>query len=243
MTETVLVGEAVAGQAAQARAQLEALINNVNKQTIDVAELLHKVKSNFFYQPTFDTWKDYIKSLNIKERKAQYLTKIVETFTACGIERAQYEPLGIARLREITSLDPNASWTNPETGEIVSNAHFITTFVEKGEEIEIETLKQHVRTLKGFTGENDIVWRNFPFTRLVAENTIDPAIALAKANIGSVSKDEEGFSKDASDSACVEVWAIEYLNDAANNPMNQTVQTEPVASDEPTDASWEDFDK
>lgn len=224
MHETVLVGEMVAGESAKARAQLESLINNVNKSTLDIAELLAKVKTNAFYQPEFNTFQEYVDTLNIKARKAQYLTKIVEVMAEVGLTRTQYEPLGIARLREISSLDPKATWTNPETKEETPMSHFITSFVEKGDEIEIDQLKQHVRTLKGFCGENDLVWRNFCITRLVAESTIDPALELARNNIGSVGKDDEGVSKDASDGACLEVWAVSYLNDASNNVLSESAE-------------------
>lgn len=221
MTETVIAGEINAGEAAQVRAELEALISSVDKSTFDIAEKLYQVKSHAFYQPTFNTFKEFTDSLKIKARKAQYLTRIVEVFTEVGVPRTQYEPLGIARLREISSLDPKINWKNPETGVETPMSHFIKSFVEKGEEIEMDDLKQHVRTLKGFTGENDIVWHNWPFTRQVSENIIAPALALAKANIGSVGKDDEGISQDASDSRCIEVWAVEYLNDVNSNPLNQ----------------------
>jgi hypothetical protein len=217
MHNEVIIGEAVAGQAASTRAQLESLINNVNKQTIDVAELLHKVKSNAFYQPLYNTFKDYISTLDIKERKAQYLVKIVEVMSAVGMTRTVYEHLGVAKLREITSLDPAGKWKNPETGEETPMQDFIIGFVEKGDEIDLADLKQHVRTLKGFTGENDLVWLNLCVTKSVLDNTIRPALELAKNMIGSVSKDDEGFSKDASDGAALEVLAIGYMTDPSND--------------------------
>lgn len=238
MSESVLVGEAVAGDAAKTRALLVSLISSVNKSTLDIAELLYKVKINGYYQAEHATFKEYTESLDIKARKAQYLTKIVETFEAVGIPRKQYEPLGIAKLREISSLDPNTTYTNPLDQTQTPMKDFITGFVEKGNELELEDLKKHVRTLKGLVGENDIIWRNLPFTRQVVEKTIDPALELARANIGSVGKDDEGISKDASDAACVEVWAVDYLLDPGNNPMNQQTSEEEL-----TDSSWEEFDK
>jgi len=221
MHESVLVGDAVAGAAAKAMQHVQALIQNMNTQTFDLADALYEIKKNGYYQAQFSTFKDFTDSLSIKARKAQYLTRIVETFTAVGIERKQYEKLGIAKLREISSLDYNGIWTNPVTGEQKPMKDFIAGFVEAGDDMELDTLKQHVRTLKGFVGDNDIVWKNLPFTRQVVEKTIDPAIELARANIGSVGKDEEGISKDASEAACFEVLAIEYLNDPGNNPFNQ----------------------
>jgi hypothetical protein len=221
MSDTVLVGEAVAGTSAKARAYVVALIENVNKQTLDLAEALYAVKSNGYYQEEFPTFREWTTSLGIKQRKAQYLTRIVEVMEQVDIPRTQYEKLGIAKLREITSLDPALTWKNPLDNTETPMKSFITDLVEAGADMELDDIKKHIRTLKGLTGENDIVWRNIPFTRIVAEKTIDPALELTRANIGSVGKDEEGISKDASDGACVEIWAVNYMNDPNSNPLNQ----------------------
>lgn len=226
-TPVTIVGEAVAGESTKVRKQLESLIKNLNKSTLDIGELLFKVKSNGFYQPWgFTTFQEYVDTLDIKARKAQYLLRIVDVMQQVGLERDKYEPLGIAKLREITSLDPQATWKNPQTGEETPMKEFIVGFVEKGDEMALEDLKTHVRTLKGLVGENDIVWLNLPFVRSTKENTIDPALTLARNNIGSVGKDDEGMSKDASDSACVEVWAVEYLNNLANNVLPEETNNE-----------------
>lgn len=222
MIEQVIVGEAVAGEAAQVRGQLEALIENVNKSNFDIADLCYKVKSKGYYAP-YSTFQEYYSTLNIKARKIQYLTRMAEVMDIVGKTRAEYEPLGVGRLREITSLDPNGTWTNPVTKEELPVKEFILGFLEKnkdtGDYLDIDDLKSHVRTLKGLVGDNDLTWRNLCMTRLVAENTWDPAVVMAKNYLGSVGKDEEGISKDASDGAAAEVLAIEYLNDPKNHVL------------------------
>lgn len=214
-----IYGDIVAGQEdKKVRSALENLISTVNKSSFDIAELLHTVKSKgYFINWGYSTFKDYSATLNIKDRKVQYLTKIVETFAASGVERKEYEPLGIARCREISSLDPAGEWVNPETKTVTPMREFIVSFVEKGEEIDMDTLKQHVRTLKGFSGDNDLVWLNLSVTRAALDGTIRPALELAKAHIGSVAKDSEGTSIDASDGRALETIAVEFLNDPANN--------------------------
>jgi hypothetical protein len=96
---------------------------------------------------------------------------------------------------------------------------FITGFVEKGEEIEMDDLKKHVRTLKGFIGENDLTWLNVCVKRSALDNTIRPALELAKNALGSVGKDEEGVSIDASDGAALEAIAVDFMNDPANSVL------------------------
>lgn len=223
--EAVLVGAAVAGESAKVRGELEALIESVNRSNFDIADLCFKVERNGFYEP-YTTFQEYYKTLNIKARKIQYLTRMAKVMDAVGILRATYEPLGIGKLREITSLDPQGVWKNPETGVETPISEFIIGFVEKGSEITLEDLKIHVRTIKGFVGENDLVWRNLCFTRLVAEMTWDPAIAMAKNHLGSVGKDDEGISKDASDSAAAEVLAVEFMNDPKNHVLPEETESD-----------------
>lgn len=213
--EPLLVGEAVAGEAASVRNELEALIKNSNSSAFDIGELAYKVKSNALYTG-FTTFQEYGKSLPIKLRKLQYLARIAEVMSIMETPRATYEPLGIAKLREITSLDVEGSWTNPETSEKVDIKTFIASFITKGQNMSLDTIKQHVRTLKGLTGENNLVTLHISVKQSALENVIRPALDLAKAQIGSVGKDSEGISYDAGDGRALEVIAISFLNDPAN---------------------------
>jgi hypothetical protein len=218
---TAIVGDLVAGatvEAERVRGALESLIERVNRSKFDIADLCYKVKVNGYYAP-YTTFQDYYKTLSIKARTVQYLTKMVECMTQVGIEREQYEPLGIAKLREITSLDPNETWKNPETGVETPMSEFIVGFVENGADMELDDIKQHVRTLKNLTGDNDLVWMNICLKRSALDNTVRPAFDLAKNWVGSVGKDDEGISLDASDGAALEVIAVEYLNDPKNSVL------------------------
>lgn len=218
-----IYGSAVAGVAQVSeveavRNKLEHLVAHLEKSTFDVAELLYTVKTQKPYLGWgFNTYKEYTRSIGLKDRKADYLPKIVEVMSATGVPRTQYEPLGMVRLREISSLDPNGVWKNPNTNVETPMKEFIVGLVEKGEAISMEDLKQSIRTLKGFIGENDLVCRHFWFTRLTSDSVIDPALELARRNLGSSGKDDDGTSKDASEGACAEAWAVEYLNNPANN--------------------------
>lgn len=223
ITPPAIYGDAVAGDAARTRSALESLIENVNKSNFDIADLCYKIKSRGHYAP-YATFQEYSKTLNLKARKIQYLTRMAEVMDQVGITRAQYEPLGIAKLREVTSLEPGQVWINPDTKAETPIKEFIIGFVNQGADISLEDIKLHVRTLKGFVGENDLVWRNICFTRLVAEQVFDPAVEMTRNRLGSVGKDDEGMSKDASEAACVEVWAVEYMNDPANNVLPEETE-------------------
>lgn len=216
-----VVGEQIPGQAATALEQLEQLIAESNKIGFDIGEKSYNVKKNGYYTVKYTTFQDFLKTLPYKKRRIEYLTKMFEVMDSVGIARSKFESLGLSKMREITSLDPNSDWVNPETQAVTPMREFIIGFVEKGNELTLQEIQQHVRTLKGLVGENDFVFRKLAFTRADAEATWDPAIALAKNNIGSVGKDDEGISIDASDSAAAKVLAIEYLADPANNVLSE----------------------
>jgi hypothetical protein len=220
VTPIMVVGSKVAGESSAARVQLEYLVTNLSKSSFDIGELLHKIKSRGFYNDWgFTTYKEYEKTLEIKRRKAQYLRKIAEVTEIAKFDRKAYEPIGIAKLRQITSLDPAAIYVNPTSNIATPMIEFIVGFLEQGLELTLEEITLHVRTLKGFVGDNDFVWRNFSVKRSVAELSVDPAIQLAKNHIGSVGKDEEGVSKDASDGSALEVLAVAFMLDPANNVL------------------------
>lgn len=216
----VVIGEVVAGESARLRAELETLVNNSNRSKFDIAETAYRVKRTGDYGE-FTTFKEYSKTLNIKPQTIRYLTRIAEVMDRVGIYRNQYEQIGIAKLREITSLEPGEVWRHPETNEETPITEFIVGLVQRGATLGIKEIQQYVRTLKGFTGENDLCYETLCMTRSVLENTWQPAMRLAKLNIGTVKKDDEGVSQEASDGAAAEALASCYLNDPNNGTFVQ----------------------
>lgn len=215
-----VIGDIVAGEGSKVRNQLETLISAVNKSTFDIAELLARVKGNKFYVAWgFNTFREYVETVDLKPRKAQYLVRIHDVMAQVGVERKDYEPLGLAKLREITSLDPDGTWVNPENAQETPLKDFIIGFVEKAGEMNLEDVRQHVRTLKGLVGENDLVWENYCIKRSVREEIIYKAKELARRNLGSKGRDEDGEAIEYSDGACLEAWTVNYLNDPNNNVL------------------------
>lgn len=213
-----IVGEQVAGEAAKVRKQLEQLINKVNTSAFDIGDLLHTIKKNGYYEG-YTTFQEYVKTLEIKPRKAQYLRRIAEVMEVMEIPRADFEPLGIAKLREITSLDVDGTWHNPDTQEDIPVKTFIKAFVEKGVDMKLDDIKQHVKTLKGLVGDDDMNWIHLYMKQIVIDQVARPALDKAKMLIGSVAKDDEGISKDASDGQAAEVIFVAFLNDPANDVL------------------------
>jgi hypothetical protein len=237
----VIVDSAIAGEAIETRHQLEQVISSMNRSKFDIAELLLKIKRKGYYAP-YATFDEFRTSLKIKKRTSQYLTKMAAVMEEVGIPRSQYEPLGVSRLRDITSLEPTDIWTNPISGAKTPMRDFIIGFVEyrhevTGDFIDPELLKRNVRTLKGFVGENDFEFFTFSFQRSTLETVVRPALELAKAHLGSVKKDDEGISQDATDSSAAVAIFADYLSDPTNDFANLTESE--MDSSEPED-NYED---
>ncbi|MGH7746240.1 MAG: hypothetical protein ACREQ5_15995 [Candidatus Dormibacteria bacterium] len=209
MHDTVIVGEQVAGESAKTRQQLEAAIQTMNSNVFDVAELLFKVKQGHCYTTT--TFQEYLGTLAIKVRKAQYLTRIVEVMHTVGVTRAEYEPLGIAKLREVASLEPGETYTNPIGGQSPM-ADWVKAFVKDGREQSLDEIKQHVRVLKGLTGPDEMSWLNLPVKRSVKENVILPAFEAARQVLGTKGTDTDGTATEYSDSVCLEAICADFLS-------------------------------
>lgn len=214
VTPITVLGEQIAGQSKQARKKLEGLIKGLNSNTFEIGRLLHTIKSNGYYDG-YTTFRDYVATLDIKPRVAQYMRRIAEVMEYLSIPPEMYEPIGIGKLREIASLDYQGDWTDTE-GTTHMIAAFILDLVKKAHTMTLAEVQSHVRVLKGIPPDEEIVGRHYYLPRLAAEQVVDPAIELARKQIGSTHKDDEGISQDAGDGACLEIVSISFLNDPAN---------------------------
>lgn len=213
---TIIVGEAIAGESHKTRKAVEKLIQKLTLDQYDIGDLLWKIKKNGWYtQWGFNTFAEYTKSTGLKESKARYLPQISEVMEAVGIGRAKYEAIGIAKLRAIASLDASAVYVNPVTKVETAMSDFISGITEKaiteGDGFTLDEIKSTVRTLKGIVGDNDITFLGVSVQRTVLESVIRPALERAKAIIGSVGKDEDGVSKDATDAAALAAICADFL--------------------------------
>lgn len=218
------VGEIVAGEAKQARHRLEHLIKDGHRNTFEIARQLHLIKSKGYYDG-YNTFTEYISTLDFKLRKAQYLRRIAEVMEILGVPPEVYEPVGLSKLREITSLNLDTVWINPETEEEVPMGVLIATFLDKALALSVEEVKAYVRVLKGLTPETEMVGRHFYVPTQVLHEIINPAVETAKRLIGSVGRDDEGIAKDPSDGRALEVICIEFLNDPANSFIANATKT------------------
>jgi len=216
-TPIEIVGEAVAGEATQTLKLVKALIKGLSSNTFDLADALHRVKKNKWYAPKFSTFTEYIGTIDLRSSKGHYLVRIAQTMEDVGIPRTEYEPLGIAKLRAICRLDLTDENGNGKMYEGKPAVEVIKDLISQAPEYSPEAVDETVKKLQGLMGDDARVWQNVSLT-VAQRKKWQEAVKLAKLNIGSVGKDEEGNYKDASEGACMEVIAASYILDPNNHP-------------------------
>ena len=212
-----IVGEAVAGEATQTLKLVKALIKGLSSNTFDLADALHRVKKNKWYAPKFSTFTEYIGTIDLRSSKGHYLVRIAQTMEDVGIPRTEYEPLGIAKLRAICRLDLTDENGNGKMYEGKPAVEVIKDLISQAPEYSPEAVDETVKKLQGLMGDDARVWQNVSLT-VAQRKKWQEAVKLAKLNIGSVGKDEEGNYKDASEGDCMEVIAASYILDPNNHP-------------------------
>ena len=224
MNESVIVGEVVAGEAAQALKQVKQLVKSIAVNTFDLFEALYRVRKNKFYTPKFSTFAEYANSLDIKPSKIYYGCKLVECMTLAGIPREKYEPVGVGKLRAITRLEILNKEGQPNLHEGVPISLIVKDLVEQAHKYSPEDLELKVKVIQGLVGDNaSSGWINFPVT-FAQRGAWEKAVALALLQIGSTTLDPNTEKyKDASLGAAAEVIAVSYILD----PNNVGEETEP----------------
>src|SRR5271170_2673205 len=127
---TSIVGEAVAGQGKKLCKQAEGIINSLETNQYDLGEILMNIQDNQSYiQRGFNTYAEYMKTTKLKVTKSRYLPQIARVMKTIGVERSQYENIGISKLRIIASLNPTDTFKHPQTGEEASMYNYIVEIV------------------------------------------------------------------------------------------------------------------
>jgi len=232
MSEQQIVGEQVAGRAASVRRDLLRLSGNISHSVFDLADLLFEAREGNYYAGWgFSSLAEYAKvELGLKQRKAEYMVRIVRVMKSVGLKRSQYEPCGISKLRDIATLNPEASYWNTESKASEPLDEHIVRLVLDHDKLTVEATHDEVLRLQGRTGPDSPVTRSTTYPKSVWENIIKPARELARQMLGSAGRDEEGQGKEYSDAACDEVIFADFLADPNHGPEPLDTETEESAT-------------
>lgn len=247
----VIIGDADVSRATFVRRKITNLVKAANAQTFDLAELFFESKKQqYFAQWGFESFSSYGKQIakdyNFKWTKIYYLTRIMENMDAAKLERSQYEQVGMLKLRAISRLKPDAEFNG------VPVSILIRELTLKAGQMSVEEVQFEVDKIMGLTEDESMSWLNIKVKKMAKDNTIMPALALAKKHVGSVGQDEEGHAIDASDGRCLELICANFLADpnynqeqvapdqkaqeAADAAQEQTLDAADEAAEETTEA-------
>jgi hypothetical protein len=209
-------GEQVAGRSATVRKHLMSLSINVQASTFDQAVLFFEAQTNSYYlEWGYESLGEYaVRELGIKERKAQYLARIVKVCQDVGVERKNYEPAGVSKLREITTLDPNGFYFDGAQNHPLDE--LIVDLILDAPDLSFSEVEDKVAIYKGQTKENRMVLRNYKVTQSCWDNVVKPAMELARKKLGSAGRDEAGNAVEYSDGAVLEIICVSFMQDANN---------------------------
>lgn len=231
-----IYGEQVAGRAATVRKVLSALASNVTEATFDIAELLAEAKSTGYFRAWgYETLAEYAqKELHIRQRKSQYLVRIVQVCKHLGVDRQHYEPVGVTKLREITRLNPEDFFYNPTTSTNEPMRDHMVQLLADAPDMTADAVEERVKELLGQTGEDEMVWMPaYPVKRAVRDKIILVAQELARRLLGSAGKDEEGMALEYSTGAVEEVVHADFIVGNQDAPIQSQENTNGSADDAP----------
>lgn len=223
----VIIGETVAGRAATVRKQMARLSTDLQRNTFDIAALaLEAQEHGYFRDWGYESFGEYgEQELGIRHRKLQYLARICKVMKICAIQRTDYEPAGVTKLRLITSLEPDSTYFNQETKQHEDMAEHITALVADSPELDTKEIEQRVAHLKGMDGPNAMVTKSYSVTQSCYENTIAPALEVMRRLLGSKGRDDTGSAVDYPPGTCIEYICREFLNDP-NNFLEETDESQ-----------------
>jgi hypothetical protein len=212
------VGEAVAGRAASVRKQIKGLAQDVQRNTFDIAELAAEVQEKTYWrQWGFESLGAYgEQELNLKARKLQYLARIVRVCKECGVKRSDYEPVGVTKLRTITTLNPGDTYFDKGTNANVPMAELIVDLIAEAPELTVAEVEAKVQAPMGNVGDNARITRSYNTSVSAYEHTFKVALEAKRKQLGSKGRDEGGKAVDYSDGICLEYILRDWLNDPTN---------------------------
>jgi hypothetical protein len=234
-----IYGEVVAGRASTVRKDLQRLTASMQHSTFDLADLFYEAQREaYFLQWGFDSLSEYaIKELGIKESKARYLSRIVKVCRDIGVARKDYEPAGISKLREITTLDPDGFFFDTEKNQNFPLDEIIVDLILDAPDLSLQEVKDKVDLLKGQVKENKQVLRTFGITQSCWDNTIEPALEMAARKMGSAGRDASGNAVEYSMGAKLEVICASFVQDPNNYMPEPDESKEQLDHDENIDST------
>lgn len=186
---------------------IKGIKTHLSDNLLTLGELLSEARGNGYAELMgYDSFGTYLEAteLDMSERQAYYLIKIIDNSKALGIGRDQLKASKMSKLKEIFSLDPNA------------HADQIKQLVAESADSKLEEVKAAVERIRSDGQTEPTTWRNFRVTESQAQ-VINQAIDQVKEDYGDVINGSTGEIEVVSDSRALELICVEYTNTNQHN--------------------------
>ncbi len=194
-------------RAIEVRTKIDALRVNMFDGLLDIAELLAEARRGDYHIhygfPRFGDWVEQGSGLDMSERTAYYLIKIVENAKLLGISREELRAAKLSKLKEIFSLDAEV------------HGDEIKLLVGEAKESSLDDIRTKVQKIKSGGGEEPFVFLTIKVPMSVKENYIDPAFELIRRQYGD-RKDAAGNPVDITSGVCMEYLCQAFVQDQNN---------------------------
>lgn len=202
-------------KAESCRLHILQLRDNIANNFIALARLLKEARDGDYAlrwsYANFGDWVEIGSGLDLSERSAYYLIKIVERADELGIPDSELSLSKVSSLKEIMSLPSD---TDPEQ---------IKSLVKESQTMKAKDVKEVVGGLKNESWS----FHSLKFLREVEENIYQPAMERARRLYGDTIL-PGGNPGDISDSRCVELILADFLSQPEESEYPEIV------------AEWED---
>lgn len=209
--ELVVVAEEIVvapGRALEVKIEIERLRGNLHDGLFDLAELLAEARKNAYHQDygfsRFGEWVEQGSGLDMSERTAYYLVRLIENAKELGIPRSQLRAAKMSKLKEIFALDHHVH--GDAMRQLVGECQYLPLL----------EVRERINKIKAVEGVEPYVYVTLKIPKSVKEQTVDPAFELVRRQYGDARDPLTGEVMDVSDSKCIEFICTNYINDPNN---------------------------
>lgn len=199
----------IISRAIEVRNILDETKKSIEKDFIQLCFLLNEASAGEYHlvwnYQRFDDWVEKGSGLDISARQAFYYIMIARRATALGLTQEDLKGYGgIAKLKEIMSLDP------------ATNSKEMKLMLEASKTATLEEVKDQVRAVKNPATKTPPSYMTLKLEAEVKQ-TVDDAIQLARLNYGQTMSEGSDTPTEISISKCMEIICMSYIQDINNN--------------------------
>jgi hypothetical protein len=191
------------------RIKIEEIKKGIAGGFLDLGELLVEIRDGSYHLawgfPKFGNWLEK-SGLDMSERAAYYLMKIVSVGRELGIPRETLQEVKLSKLKEIISLDVK------KHGEQIKQLIESCRPSADRPEPTLDEVRINVQKVKGGEEIDIYIYKTLKVTQAAWDNTIVPAIEAARKEFGD-SVDDEGNPVEISIGHAIELICADHLAD------------------------------